>query len=429
LAAQNTEQEPVIHDDEMTVQVVFEGLKFPTSMAFLGPDDILVLEKNEGTVKRIVNGEMLPEPLLDVNVSTEYERGMLGIAVADANADGSSMTNVSKYVFLYFTEAELTDAEDALERKAPLGNRLYRYELVDDKLVNPKLLVDLPSKERKYHNGGDIEIGPDNNLYVAAGSVAGDNIDNESPALDNGKILNVKNGPNADGRGGILRVTQDGKLVDGRGILGDEHPLDMYYAYGIRNSFGIAFDPVTGKLWDTENGGTHGDEINLVEPGFNSGWKIIPGGLSSSNQEVDIEEDLVDFDGRGKYSDPEFTWDYTVAPTEITFLNSDKYGTLYENDIFLGDYNNGYIYHFDLDANRTGLLADTIEAKSLEELHNIGIIYGEGFIGFNTKGEGADTIFDKGFGGITDLEVGPDGYLYVVSIGKGSIYKIVPSQR
>jgi glucose/arabinose dehydrogenase len=203
----------------------------------------------------------------------------------------------------------------------------------------------------------------------------------------------------------------------------------MYYAYGIRNSFGIAFDPVTGMLWDTENGGTHGDEINLVEPGFNSGWKIIPGGLSSSNQEVDIEEDLVDFDGRGKYSDPEFTWDYTVAPTEITFLNSDKYGTLYENDIFLGDYNNGYIYHFDLDANRTGLLADTIEAKSLEELHNVGIIYGEGFIGFNTKGEGADTIFDKGFGGITDLEVGPDGYLYVVSIGKGSIYKIVPSQR
>jgi hypothetical protein len=78
LASQNTEQEPVIHDDEMTVQVQsMRELKFPTSMAFLGPDDILVLEKNEGTVNRIVNGEMLPEPLLDVNVSTEYERGML----------------------------------------------------------------------------------------------------------------------------------------------------------------------------------------------------------------------------------------------------------------------------------------------------------------------------------------------------------------
>jgi glucose/arabinose dehydrogenase len=422
LATQNIEL-PFIHDDKMTVQVVLGGLKFPTSIAFLGPDDILVLEKNEGTIKRIVNGAMLPEPVLDVNVSTELERGMLGIAVGE-----DSLANTSKYVFLYFTEAESTDAEDALEGKTPLGNRVYRYELVDGKLINPKLLIDLPSKERKYHNGGDIEIGPDNNLYVAVGSVAGDKIDNNSPTFDNSKILNVKDGPDADGRGGILRITQDGQLVDGEGILGDEHPLDMYYAYGIRNSFGLAFDPVTGKLWDTENGPAHGDEINLVEPGFNSGWKIIPGGLSS-NQEVDIEEDLVDFNGRGKYSDPEFTWDYTVAPTDITFLNSDKYGTLYENDIFLGDYNNGYIYHFDLNPNRTGLSLDTIEAKSLEELHDAGIVFGEGFSGFNTKGQGADVIFNRGFGGITDLEVGPDGYLYVVSIGKGSIYKIVPLQR
>ena len=58
---------------------------------------------------------------------------------------------------------------------------------------------------------------------------------------------------------------------DGTGILGDKYPLDIYYAYGIRNSFGIDFDPVTGKLWDTENGPQFGDEINMVEPGFNSG--------------------------------------------------------------------------------------------------------------------------------------------------------------
>jgi aldose sugar dehydrogenase len=73
-----------------------------------------------------------------------------------------------------------------------------------------------------------------------------------------------------DGRGGILRVTQDGEIVQ-PSILGDEHPLDMYYAYGIRNSFGIDFDPETGNLWDTENDPSFGDEINLVEPGFNSG--------------------------------------------------------------------------------------------------------------------------------------------------------------
>jgi glucose/arabinose dehydrogenase len=72
-----------------------------------------------------------------------------------------------------------------------------------------------------------------------------------------------------DGRGGILRVTQDGQIVNGEGILGDERPLDLYYAYGIRNSFGMAFDPLIGNLWDTKNGGSY-DETNLVEPGFNS---------------------------------------------------------------------------------------------------------------------------------------------------------------
>jgi glucose/arabinose dehydrogenase len=414
-------QQPIIHDENLTVQVVFEGLKFPTSLAFLGPDDILVLEKNEGTVKRIVDGEMLPEPLLDVNVATELERGMLGITVPEG-----LHTNTTKYVFLYYTEAESADAEDALDGKTPLGNRLYRYELVDGKLINPKLLIDLPSKERKFHNGGVIEIGPDNKLYVAVGSVAGDSISDSPQTMDNSKILNVKNGPDADGRGGILRITPDGNRT-AEGLIGDEYPLNLYYAYGIRNSYGIDFDPLSGSLWDTENGPTRNDEINLVEPGFNSGWKVIPGGASSNLREIDIEKDLVDFDGRGKYSDPEFVWDYAVAPTEITFFDSDKYGTQYENDMFVGDYNNGYVYHFDLNEERTGLSIDSMEAKSLEELHDMGIIFGEGFNGFNTKGEGADVIFNQGFGGITDIEVGPDGYLYVLSIGKGTIYRIVPT--
>ena len=89
------------------------------------------------------------------------------------------------------------------------------------------------------------------------------------------KAQNYRDGPDPDGRSGILRMTQNGQLVNGTGILGDEHPLDMYYAYGIRNSFGMDFDPVTGKLWDTENGPNYGDEINLVEPGFNSGWQEV----------------------------------------------------------------------------------------------------------------------------------------------------------
>ena len=71
-------------------------------------------------------------------------------------------------------------------------------------------------------------------------------------------------------------MTVDGKAV-GEGLLGHYKPLNMYYGYGIRNSFGIAFDPLTGNLWDTENGPGFGDEINLVIPGFNSGWLKVQG--------------------------------------------------------------------------------------------------------------------------------------------------------
>ena len=67
-------------------------------------------------------------------------------------------------------------------------------------------------------------------------------------------------------------VGLDGKPVNNQGILGDISPLNLYYAYGIRNSFGIDFDPVTGNLWDTENGPAYADEINIVKPGFNSGY-------------------------------------------------------------------------------------------------------------------------------------------------------------
>ena len=106
LATEKSDQ-PYVIDDKMSVRVVFEGLNFPTSMAFLGPDDILVLEKNEGTVKRIIDGEMLSEPLLKVDVSTLSERGMLGITVTK-----DETSHIFPYVFLYYTKpATSTDQE------------------------------------------------------------------------------------------------------------------------------------------------------------------------------------------------------------------------------------------------------------------------------------------------------------------------------
>jgi aldose sugar dehydrogenase len=392
-----------IRDPSLRVETVAEGLEFPTTMAFLGPDDFLVLEKEKGTVQRIVNGKMLSEPLLDVSVGTSQERCMCGIAV-------STSTPGHIYVFLYFTETESADGEDVTEGNNPIGNRLYRYELVNDKLTNPKLLLDLPSTPGPRHNGGAIVLGPDDNLYIPIGDVDGTYQGEESETL----TQNFPGGVEPDGRSGILRITQDGNPVLNGGIIGDEPPLNLYYAYGIRNSFGINFDPMTQNLWDTENGPGEGDEINLVEPGFNSGWAQVQGMSTSSSNTNDQDftpSDLVDFDGKGTYSDPEFEWQQTLGPTSLIFLNSDKLGQQYQNDIFVGSIVTGNIYHFDLSEDRAQLiLIGELEDKIAE-----------------TRETGEEQIvFGEGFAGVSDLEVGPDDYLYVVSLGQGKIFRIVP---
>jgi glucose/arabinose dehydrogenase len=248
-------------------------------------------------------------------------------------------------------------------------------------------------------------IGPDNNLYVPIGDVDG----SHTAGPGETKAQNYVDGAEPDGRSGLLRITQDGQPV-GIGILGESYPLNLYYAYGIRNSFGFDFDPITGNIWDTENGPGDSDEINLVEPGFNSGWQEIQGMASNTDDGLNLEEDIVDFEGKGKYSEPELVWMDTEGPTAVKFLNSDKFGMQYVNDMFVGDVHNGWIYHFDLNEDRTDLI---LEGPLTDKIAD-------------TPEEMQETIFGEGFGGITDLEVGPDGYLYVVSIGQGAIYRIVP---
>ena len=384
---------PIINDVNLKTEVVFEGLTSPTSIAFLGPNDILVLEKDKGTVQRIVNGKILAEPLLEVNVANDGNRGMLGIAVSKVEETNS--TNV----FLYFTEAPLGEF--------PIGNRVYKYELVNNKLVNPELLLNLPAIPGPSHNGGALMIGPDNNIYTIIGDVGG----------HRNQAQNQESGGEPDATSGMLRITQDGMPV-ANSPLGNREPLNLYYSYGLRNSFGFDFDPITGKLWNTENGEDFGDEINLVEPGFNSGWNKVQGIWTLDEEEgmtevapLHPENGLVDFGGKGKYSPPEFTWHESLGPTAIKFLNSDRLGIQYENDIFVGDISKGNLYHFDLNGDRTQLVLEGPLADKVADADD----------------ENEGIIFGQGFGAITDIEVGPDGYLYIVGF-QGTIYRIVPNQ-
>jgi aldose sugar dehydrogenase len=415
IAPLTSENLPTIKDPDLRVEVVYRGLNFPTGIAFLGKDDILAIEKDTGRVQRIVNGNLLDNPLLDANVAGKVENGMLGIAIERAEGNISKARDAETEVLIFYTEAN-SDKDYLGHDNEPIGNRLYRYVLDNNRLVNPELLLNLPGASWAVHNGGKVLIGPDNNTYITIGDVVGYNTDKKT------KAQNYENGTEPDGRSGILRIAKDGKATDP--IIGDQSILNLYYAYGIRSSFGIDFDPVSGKLWDTENGPWYGDEINLVEPGFNSGWAKVQAMWKPTGpygyypgQVMANPPDLVDFEGKGKYSPPEFIWKENVGPTDLKFLNSDRLGEKYLNDMFVGDVKYGNLYHFDLDANRSQLITNHSLADKIAD---------------NLQ-ENEEAIFAQGFGGITDIEVGPDGYLYIAAIEgyvnekhNGTIFRIVP---
>jgi len=266
------------------------------------------------------------------------------------------------------------------------------------------LLLDLPTIPGPSHNGGVLKIGPDKkSVYLVIGNL--NYVQNQTFIT---KAQNNKNGPPPDGRGGILRVTFDGGVVGNKGLLGDEDPLNKYYAYGLRNSFGIGFDPLTGNLWETENGRSTDDEINLALPGFNSGWKEV---IGFANETPGFNKDnLEDFGGKGTYRDPEFVWRDTVAPTSVLFLHTDKLGPKYMDTLLVGSVKNGTIFNFPLDKTRTHLvLSGPLSDKKAD-----------------TNNETNSIIFGRNFGVITDLQIGPDGNLYVLSNYKrdGTIFKV-----
>jgi glucose/arabinose dehydrogenase len=439
---------PAVSDPDLKIETIATGLKRPVAMAFLGnsSDDIIVTEKDNGTVRRIVGGVIQPEPLVDVAVANDNntnERGLLGMAVAKQN-------ETTTYVFLYFTESGGGQDGDDAAGVVPAGNRLYRYELVGNnesgnnatsslKLINPKLLLDLPARPGPRYNGGPVLVSQNQNnnndtiLYLMIGDL--DHHETQSQ--------NYEDGPPPDGTSGILVIDTEGNplpnpvLVEQISGNDDENEdednedededesteeeeedigmLPYYFAYGIRNSFGMDFDPVTGHLWDTENGRNIDDEINLVLPGFNSGWPDIQGPASRpENEDADVDEDLVDFDGRGEYRDPEFTWNTTVGPTAIKFYNSTQLGEEYQNDLFVGDSNNGRLYHFDLNEDRTGLMLEGVLEDKVAD---------------NEDELSSGVVFGTGFRSIPDIEVGPDGNLYLLLYRSGKIVKIAPEEQ
>ena len=351
--------EPVMNDTGFVIQNYVTGICCsPTTMAF-ERNDILILSKVSGQVHLFRNGVLQDKPALQENVTSAGEQGMLGI------------TTVGTKVYLYFTESSKMGGP-------PLGKRVYSYDWNGEQLVNKTLIKDL-SQTQIYHNGGAMVTDKNGSVYLVVGD-----------AGSFGKLQNKPTGE-PDDTSVIFRLV----------------PPGSYYAIGIRNSFGLTVDPVTGKLWDTENGPDFGDEINIVPPGFNSGWAAIMGPANKTQL-----AQLPGYPGY-TYHDPQFTWQKPVAPTGIAFSSPQGFGK-YKDSVFVGDCNNGNVYRFQLNQNRDGFVFNSPHLADKQV--NIGDSMSE-------------IVFATGFGCISDVVTGPDGFLYVTSLSDGTIYRIVPQDN
>ena len=387
---------PMLHDDTLSIELVAEGLDLPTSMHFLDDGTVLVLEKNKGQVSVVADGKLLEKPAIQVEVATGPEQGLLGIAIWNGKKNDTTS------VFLYMTGKNYQENTRNLVYK-------YLYDEKEKTLENKTVILDLPGEPGPFHNGGKITVGPDDGyIYAVIGDVSagGGMLDNQIP------------GKPPDDKSVILRVdrdtgipVKDNPFYDNNNHTGDMEKLQSYYAYGIRNSFGMDFDPVTGKLWITENGDDVYDEINIVEPGFNSGWHKIMGPIGRTN--FTVENDLIIFDG-AKYQDPVFSWYAPVGVTDIEFFNSTRLGDRYDGNLFVGDINNGNLYFFEVNEDRTGI---TFQDPRLFDRVADPVKEGE-------DSEVSSLILGERFGRITDIETGPDGLLYVLTYEDGKIYRI-----
>ncbi len=460
---------PLLLDPNLAVRTAASGLSQPTGTAFLGANDMLVLEKATGRVQRVVNG-VIQGAVLDLAVNSSSERGLLGMALSPTFATDSS-------VYVYWT-ASTTGADSTATANVPLlGNRVDRFVWNGSTLTFGDNLIQLRARqtdnmpvpghegtqtlnERGNHNGGVLRFGSDGKLYVEIGDVG-----------RRGQLQNLPSGPfaslplvddtfggpapdNAHLSGAVLRLNPDGTapadnpfFAAGAALGGQVGAnVQKLFAYGIRNSFGMSFDPTTGQLWMSENGDDAFDELNRVSAGMNGGWlqtmgplsrvaeyKTIeaasPGGLQQvrwapsniANTPADALAEMFMLPG-AVYSDPEFSWKYAVAPAAIGFQNGDALGAHYDGNLFVGasrtELEGGYLYRFLLNVARDGIETSTDPALADLVADNLAKLDGT---------ESESLRFGSGFGIVTDIQTGLNGNLYVTSLSDGAIYEIYRS--
>ena len=481
----------------LDVRTTVSDLITPISMAFLAANDFLVLEKNTGKVQRVVNGAV-QGAVLDLGVNFASERGLLGIALHPNFPSDPG-------VYLFWTcrstalptdpffpdETRCLDANmfaadtDEILQVPLLGNRVDRFVWTGSSLTFDHNLImlrafqndgapvppnqgDEEQPPRGNHDGGVLRFGPDGKLYILFG--------------DNGRrgqLQNLPCGPTADCPGPvqpddqfggpepddahlsgvILRLNPDGTTPADNpffsvgAAMNSEagRNIQKVFAYGLRNSFGMDFDPISGHLWEEENGDDSFSELNLAEPGFNSGWVQIMGPPERLAQYKEIETSpeldpclntpyfglqqlrwpptlIADSPSEAlaslfvlpgsHYSEPEFSWKFELAPGAIGFVRGRGLGPQYEGDLFVGGarpfLEGGHLFHFNLTGNRRKIGVDDprLEDRVADNLCKFDLT------------ESESLLIGRNFGTVTDIQTGPNGNLFVVSIDTGSVFEI-----
>lgn len=465
-----------ILDPNLQVTTVLNtGITQPIGIVFLGLNDFFVLEKASGQIKRVTGGIIQPIPVLDLAVNSASERGLLSM-VLHPNFPATP------YVYVRWTESS-TGADSTIISEVPLlGNRVDRYVWNGSALTFDRNILQLRSRqtdnvpvsghpgtnnggENGNHNGGVLRFGPDGKLYLFMGDQG-----------RRGWLQNLANGPfltppladdtfggpapdNPHFTGVILRLNEDGSTpadnpfaAAGSAIGGEVGAnIAKIYSYGHRNGFGMAFDPFSGSLWETENADDAYSELNRVVPGMNGGWIQLAGPLSrfaefkliettlfgSAMQQVRYPPTRVAYTAAvaqsrmfmlpgAVYVDPDFSWKYEIGPAGTTFVTGTALGPEYTGTLWIGSARSfqqvggtgGSLYRFHLTTDR--MHVDVSADPRLADRVADNLFRTQKFDGTESE----TLLIGKGFGTTTAIEQGLDGNLYVVSITDNTIYKI-----
>ncbi len=288
------------------VSVYMTGLNFPIALAF-SENRTFYAERTTGRIRIIDNGTLLPTPFYTLtNTATAGERGLLGLAL-----DPGFPSSPWVYAYQTYTDTANGTVYNRVVRILASGNL---------GLSHVAILQMLPLSGATNHNGGVIAFGPDGKLYAVVG--------------ENANIALAQNLMSPMGK--VLRMNPDGTPPTDNPFYGSLTADNLIYSYGHRNMFGLAFHPVTGRGYVTENGPTCNDEINLLPnltaPDRNFGW-----GTAQTCTTPPPPPQNTNRDGPNPIL-PIWWWTPTICPTNAAIYGGPNFPG-FQGDMFMGDCN------------------------------------------------------------------------------------------